>query len=222
MIFYKPIICVFFDMDGLLIDSEPLWIQAEKDILLKLNINYSLYESIPDTLGLRIDQTVAMWYEYYPWNTPSQQEVTKFIIDRTMLLIKQTKPLMPGVEFALKLCKTNKFKIGLVSASPLSMLEMVLKLFNLTCYFDLLMSAEYLLYSKPHPQIYLDAANKLNINPQNCVAIEDSLNGLIATKAARMRSIVVPSSKYYNDPRWSLANIQLKNLFQLQLDHILG
>ncbi|SUB17111.1 Phosphatase YniC [Pantoea agglomerans] len=114
----------------------------------------------PDTLGLRIDQTVRMWYETLPWHGPSQQEVTERIITRAMTLVDQTAPLLPGVETALQLCREQGLKIGLASASPLKMLEQVLEIFNLRPYFDVLASAEALPYSKPHPQVYLNAARQ--------------------------------------------------------------
>ncbi|PPI86815.1 hexitol phosphatase HxpB [Candidatus Pantoea edessiphila] len=218
----KNIIAIFFDMDGIIIDSEPLWIQAKNDILSTLNITLPYHSKVADTIGLRIDQTVCMWYKSIPLNKPSKKEVIDFIITRAMELIEEKKPLLPGVEYALTLCKKYNLKIGLVSASPLYMLKRVLTLFNLNSYFDLIVSAESLPYSKPHPQIYLDAADQLFVKPQQCTSIEDSFNGMIATKAARMRSIVIPAVEYSNDPRWCLADVKLNNLTQLTFEHLNG
>ena len=102
------------------------------------------------------------------------------------------------------------------------MLERVLALFDLRDHFDVLVSAEALPYSKPHPQVYLDAAARLDVDPLNCVTLEDSVNGMIATKAARMRSVVVPPAALREDPRWSLANVKLDDLTQLTAAHLLG
>lgn len=220
MTYHRPVLAAIFDMDGLLIDSEPLWDQAELDVLSALNVDISRRHELPDTLGLRIDQVVRMWYETLPWNGPDQQEVTERIISRALTLIEEKRPLLPGVEQALRLCQQQGLKIGLASASPLHMLERVLEMFGLRHYFSALASAEALPYSKPHPQVYLDAAAKLGIDPLNCVTLEDSFNGMIATKAARMRSVVVPAAEYRDDARWALANVKLDSLEQLTPVHL--
>lgn len=222
MSYRRPVLAAIFDMDGLLIDSEPLWDRAELDIFATLGVDLTRRHELPDTLGLRIDQTVRMWYEALPWNGPDQQEVTDRIIARALALVEETRPLLPGVEQALILCRQQGLKVGLASASPMHMLERVLEMFNLRHYFDVLASAEQLPYSKPHPQVYLDAAAKLGIDPLNCVALEDSFNGMVASKAARMRSIVVPAAEHRNDARWALANVRLDDLTQLTPPHLHG
>lgn len=222
MPYHRPVYAALFDMDGLLIDSEPLWDRAEMDIFSTLNLDLTRHHELPDTLGLRIDQTVRMWYETLPWSGPSQQEVTQRIIARAMELIATQRPLLPGVESALTLCKQHGLKIGLVSASPLFMLEGVLEMFNLRHYFDVLSSAENLPFSKPHPQVYLQAADALRIDPLHCVALEDSVNGMVASKAARMRAVVVPAAAHQDDARWSLADVKLSSLTQLTRAHLLG
>ncbi|MDE1187474.1 MAG: hexitol phosphatase HxpB [Pantoea sp.] len=222
MSYRRPVLAAIFDMDGLLIDSEPLWDRAELDVFATLGVDLTRRHELPDTLGLRIDQTVRMWYEALPWNGPDQQEVTDRIIARALTLVEETRPLLPGVEQALLLCRQQGLKIGLASASPMHMLERVLEMFNLRHYFDVLASAERLPYSKPHPQVYLDAAAKLAIDPLNCVALEDSFNGMVASKAARMRSIVVPAAEHRADARWALANVQLDDLTQLTAPHLHG
>lgn len=222
MSYRRPVLAAIFDMDGLLIDSEPLWDRAELDIFASLGVDITRRHELPDTLGLRIDQTVRMWFEALPWSGPDQQEVTQRIIARALALVEETRPLLPGVELALQLCQQQGLKIGLASASPLHMLERVLEMFELRKYFDVLASAEALPYSKPHPQVYLDAAAKLGIDPLNCVTLEDSFNGMIATKAARMRSIVVPAAEHREDARWALANVILDDLTQLKPEHLHG
>lgn len=130
--------------------------------------------------------------------------------------------MLPGVREAVALCKARGLKIGLASASPLHMLEKVLEMFELRDQFDALASAEHLPYSKPHPQVYLDCAAKLGIAPMSCVALEDSVNGMIASKAARMRSIVVPEAENSRDPRFVLADVKLASLQQLTVADLRG
>ena len=218
----RQILAAIFDMDGLLVDSEPLWDQAELDVIASLGVDISRRHELPDTLGLRIDMVVDLWFAQQPWNGPSRQEVTERIITRAIALVEETKPLLPGVREAVALCKSQGIKVGLASASPLHMLEKVLIMFDLRDDFDALASAEKLPYSKPHPQVYHDCAAKLGIDPLNCVALEDSVNGMIASKAARMRSIVVPAHENQDDPRFVLADVKLTSLTELTAAHLCG
>lgn len=220
MAYVRPVNAAIFDMDGLLIDSERLWVQAELDVFSSLGVDISQRHLLPDTLGLRIDQVVRMWYQVLPWQGPGQEEVASMVIARTIELVEQTRPLLPGVNHALELCRDQGLKIGLASASPLFMLDTVLEMFNLQSYFQVRVSAEKLPYSKPHPEVYLLAAGELAVDPLNCVTLEDSFNGMIATKAARMRSIVVPDHEYSADPRWALADVKLSSLEELRVTHI--
>ncbi|PWC11441.1 hexitol phosphatase HxpB [Brenneria roseae subsp. americana] len=220
MTFDSSIRAAIFDMDGLLIDSEPLWDMAEIEVIASLGIDTSLRQSMTDTLGLRIDMVVDLWYQVAPWKTPSREVVVSRIIERAIELVDERRPLLPGVEQALQLCRQQNLKIGLASASPLHMLQQILRTFHLETYFDVLVSAEKLPYSKPHPEVYLNAADGLGVSPLQCVTLEDSINGMIATKAARMRSIVVPQPEFSQDPRWTLADHKLGSLQQLNIGHI--
>ncbi|WP_313162121.1 hexitol phosphatase HxpB [Kosakonia cowanii] len=218
----RQTVAAIFDMDGLLIDSEPLWDRAELEVISSLGVDITRRGELPDTLGLRIDMVVDLWYAQQPWSGPSRQEVTARIIERAIALVEAERPLLPGVREALALCKAKGLRVGLASASPLHMLEKVLAMFDLRDSFDALASAESLPYSKPHPQVYLDCAAKLGVDPLACVALEDSVNGMIASKAARMRSIVVPDEEHRADPRYVLANVKLDSLQQLTAAHLLG
>ncbi|MBT9184957.1 MULTISPECIES: hexitol phosphatase HxpB [Pectobacterium] len=220
MSFDSSIRAAIFDMDGLLIDSEPLWDKAELEVIASLGVDISLRESMKDTLGLRIDMVVELWYQRSPWAAPGRDEVVRRIIDRAIELVAEQRPLLPGVEHALQLCRRLDLKIGLASASPLHMQQQVLRMFNLDHYFDVLMSAETLPYSKPHPEVYLNAAHGLGVSPAQCVTLEDSVNGMIATKAARMRSIVIPQTEFRADARWVLADYKLDSLNQLTAEHL--
>ncbi|MCG7780092.1 hexitol phosphatase HxpB [Lelliottia amnigena] len=216
------IVAAIFDMDGLLIDSEPLWDRAELDVMASIGVDISRRAELPDTLGLRIDMVVELWFAHQPWTGPSREEVTARVIDRAISLVEEKRPLLPGARDAIALCKSQGLKVGLASASPLHMLEKVLEMFDLRDSFDALASAEKLPYSKPHPQVYMDCAAKLGVDPLACVALEDSVNGMIASKAARMRSIVVPAEEGQHDPRFALANAKLTSLVDLTPAHLFG
>lgn len=218
----RQILAAIFDMDGLLIDSEPLWDRAELEVIADLGVDISRRNELPDTLGLRIDMVVELWFAQQPWHGPDRREVTDRIIRRAMSLVEEERPLLPGVREAVALCKSQGLKVGLASASPLHMLEKVLSMFDLRDSFDALVSAQTLPLSKPHPQVYLDCAARLGVDPLTCVALEDSVNGMIASKAARMRSIVIPAEEGQEDPRFALANVKLRSLEELTVAHLRG
>ncbi|EKT57339.1 hexitol phosphatase HxpB [Providencia sneebia] len=215
-----PIQSVIFDMDGLLIDSEPFWAQGEKEVFSQLGLDLSIADQLPDTLGLRIDHVVELWYQASPWQGHSQKEVEQMIIDHVINLVEEKRPILPGVHHALELCRSLDLKIALASASPLYMLEKVLNLFDIRQYFSAVVSAADLPYSKPNPQVYLNAAEQLETKPIHCVSLEDSFNGMIAAKAARMRSIVIPDKKHFADPRWALADVKLSSLNELTAKYL--
>ncbi|MQL46924.1 hexitol phosphatase HxpB [Photorhabdus khanii] len=221
MSFHLPIKAAIFDMDGLLIDSEPYWIQGEKEVFSELGLDLSLAKKLPDTLGLRIDHVVELWYQASPWQGASKSEVEQRITNYVIKQVKENHPLLPGAEYSLNLCREQGLKIGLASASPQYMLEQVLEMFNLSHYFNTVVSAAKLPHSKPHPEVYLRAAEQLSVSPISCVTLEDSFNGMIATKAARMCSIVVPTAHYFDDLRWILADIKLRSLEQLSVTDII-
>ena len=120
-----------FDMDGLLIDSEPLWDKAELEVMASLGVDISRRHEMPDILGLRIDLVVDLWFAQQPWKGPDRAEVTARIINRAIQLVEEARPLLPGAREAVAMCKAQGLKIGLASASPLRMLEKVLTMFEL-------------------------------------------------------------------------------------------
>ena len=218
----RQIRAALVDMDGFLLDSEPLWDRGEHEVLSELGVDFTRRHELPDTRGLRIDLVVDLWFGQQPWTGPDRATVVERIISRVISLVEETRPLLPGVREAVALCKAQGLKVGLASASPLYMLEKVLTMFDLRDQFDALASADKLDYSKPHPQVYLNCAAQLGVSPLNCVALEDSVNGMIASKAARMRSIVVPAAESQLDPRFSLADIKLSSLESLTRENLLG
>ncbi len=103
----RQILAAIFDMDGLLIDSEPLWDRAELDVMASLGVDITRRHELPDTLGLRIDMVVDLWFAQQPWNGPDRREVTNRVIARAITLIEETRPLLPGVREAVALCKAQ-------------------------------------------------------------------------------------------------------------------
>lgn len=93
----RQIHAAIFDMDGLLIDSEPLWDQAELEVIESLGVDISRRDELPDMLGLRIDLVVDLWFAQQPWKGADRAEVTARIISRAIELVEASRPLLPGV-----------------------------------------------------------------------------------------------------------------------------
>ncbi|MGH2644474.1 MAG: hexitol phosphatase HxpB [Chitinophagaceae bacterium] len=203
---------VIFDMDGLLIDSEPLWGKALEEVFAGLGIHLKP-EDYANTTGLRTSEVVGYWYKHHKWgNNKSTKEVTVEIIDNVTDKILQNGKSMDGLHYILEFFKNRQFKTGLASSSPMRVIQDVLKHLEIKEYFNAVYSAEHEPYGKPHPSVYLSCANELNSAPSDCIVFEDSVNGMIAGKAARMKVVAVPESHNRKDLRYSLADIQLRSL----------
>ncbi|OOF31924.1 hexitol phosphatase HxpB [Salinivibrio proteolyticus] len=200
-----------FDMDGLLVDSEPFWQRAQIDVLSELGVSISLQDT-RDTTGVRIDEIVKHYARTQPWQGPSNTEVRERIVARVVELVQQEKPMMPGVKEALAICRQAGLKIGLASSSPLSLIHPTLDALGLSDQFSIIESAGDLKHGKPHPEVYLNAAQALDVEPEQCIAFEDSFTGLLAAKAASMKTIVVPAAHEWNDPRFVIADHKLESL----------
>ncbi|MBW3140401.1 hexitol phosphatase HxpB [Ferrimonas balearica] len=204
---------VIFDMDGVLVDSEPFWQQAELEILCDHGVPLTLEDTLK-TQGLRIDQVVGYWYQRHPWSGTSPELVADAILSRVVDLIAQQGEALPGVDSAISLIQQRGWALGLATSSPSRLVEATLSRLGLHSAFAVTCSAEHLRYGKPHPQVYLNAADELRVAPEHAMAIEDSFNGLLAAKAARMTTLAVPDPHHRDDPRFVIADHRLDSLSQ--------
>ena len=214
MIPFKQIDTFIFDMDGVLINSEPLWKEAEIKVFKTVGIDF-LAVGGEKTVGLRIDEVINYWYDQHPWNNKSKQEVVDEIMREMVRGIEQSGQAMKGVYTILETLKSKNYKIGLASSSYNVLIKATLKALKLEDFFDVIVSAEDLPYGKPHPEIYLKAAQMLNSQPPKCLVIEDSLNGVLAGKSAKMNVVAIPDGTHSPDPRIILADLQLNDLNEL-------
>ena len=205
---------VIFDMDGLLIDSEPLWQQAEITIFKQVDIILT-NSMCTQTKGLRIDEVVEYWYKKYPWDTLSQLEVQERIVNKLIELIHTEGKPLAGVNAAINYVKSKNIKVALASSSAYKIINAALEKLNIADAFEIIYSAECEALGKPHPGVYLTTAEKLGVPPQSCLALEDSLNGVLAAKSAQMKCIAIPEPSEYHNPKFAIANMILQSLEQL-------
>lgn len=205
---------VIFDMDGVLIDSEPLWQRVEYEVLSALGVPVTI-ATIQQTTGLRIDQCVDYWYHKAPWPDYDNATVSQTIVDRVASDILIRGEAMLGVHEAIAHCQALGLKIGLATSSFYTIIEAVLTKLGLSDQFMAVQSAEGLAYGKPHPEVYLNCAKALGIDPRYCLAIEDSFNGLIAARAANMQTVAIPTPEQRGDAKWVVAHHQAESLLAL-------
>jgi sugar-phosphatase len=210
---------VLFDMDGLLLDTEPLWGDSMLRIAQKHKIPITAAR-FKETTGLRIYEVTDHWAIHYPWLGDSPRQVADEILEDIIASSKTSARVLNGVENALKLLKQHNYKIGLASSSPRHMIDELVGHFGLTPYFDVITSADEVEMGKPHPAVFLKCAAWLGSNPRECMVLEDSVNGMIAGKAARMKVIVVPDELHFDDPRFALADRKLRSLEDFDLDEL--
>jgi len=202
---------VIFDMDGVLIDSEPLWKIAMENVFN--SIGYPLTKKdFQKTVGLRIDEVIEYWFEHIGWNGKSTKEVENEIVQQMIELIQKNGEPLEGVIETLDYLRANNFKIGLGTSSYSILIDTVLNTLNISEKFDFTHSAENEQYGKPHPAVYLSVAERLCVLPKKCLVIEDSLNGIIAGKAAGMKVVCIPEKTHHPEPRLILADQQFENM----------
>lgn len=214
-----PIRGVIFDMDGLIVDSEPFWRRVEAGCFDELGADIRPFLGHGYTMGLRVDEAVHFLVEASGLSGVDQLALADLIVDRMVATIAAEAVLMPGVHEALDLFSGLGLRIGLASGSTPPVIDAVLERFDLGKHFEVVCSALNDDYGKPHPAIFLRAAALLEIEPTAMLVLEDSLNGVLAAKSARMRAIAVPHPDDADDPRFSIADLVLGSLLDLG-DHL--
>jgi HAD superfamily hydrolase (TIGR01509 family) len=205
---------LIFDMDGVLVDSEPFWRRAEQESFALAGLELT-EEDCLKTTGLRIDEVVEHWYRQFPWERPSKTEIAEAIVRRVAELIRQEGALLPGADAALGLGPALGLRTALATSSPHAVIRAVLETFGLARHFEVVHSAQDEPNGKPHPGVYLTTAARLGVSPEACVAIEDSPNGVLAARAAGMKCVAVPLPELRDDPRLHSADVILDGLAQL-------
>jgi HAD superfamily hydrolase (TIGR01509 family) len=202
---------VIFDIDGLLIDSEPLWQEAAAETFTEYGVVLT-EEQYKTTTGLRTKEFLQWWFSYFNINDSELTRAEKKIIQLVLDKIDRKGKIMPGVPYIFDFFAKRQFKIGLATSSPPALIELVVGIAGIHDYISSACSAEDLLLGKPHPQVYLNCAGELDILPVQCICFEDSFNGMIAAKSARMKCVVVPHASQLKEERWAAADLKLSSL----------
>jgi sugar-phosphatase len=205
---------LIFDMDGVLLDSEPFWHEAEIAAFALAGLRLTVEDCLRTT-GLRVDAVVDYWLSRAPWASPPPQDVEDAIVQRVIDLVRQQGTLKPGVEQALACAERAGLRTAVASSSPPAVIEAALEKLGLRQRFAVICSAAGEPYGKPHPGVYLQTAEKLGLRPEECAAVEDSPNGVLAAKAARMACIAVPEPALRGHPFFAIADAVISSLDDL-------
>lgn len=198
-------------MDGLLIDSEPLWKESAEALFLNYGKQLTT-QQYASTTGLRTKEFLMHWFRYF--NLP-ETEITaaeQKVVELVVKLVAQKGTPMPGVQHIFNFFLERDFKIGLASSSPPALINPVIEMLGIANHLQAVSSAAELAYGKPHPEVYLNCARELASMPEACICFEDSFNGMIAAKAAKMKCIIVPSLHDAKNPAWEAADLKISTL----------
>lgn len=183
---------VLFDMDGVIIDSEPLWSEAERVLLARRNLRYSP-ELKAVMMGRDSREAVGYLIEHYRLD----ESLEEVIEERNRLIAELFREHLQPMPHALELVRAVHvlgIKTGLVSSSPIQLVYLAMAKLGITDLFDFILSGDQVKRGKPAPDIYLTAAGRLGVSPGKCLVIEDAPNGVAAAKAAGMCCLAIGTS----------------------------
>lgn len=188
-----------FDMDGVLIDSEPQWQMVEKRVFADIGIDLT-DEMVASTTGLRCQDVVAQWHRRFAFTQKSQKQVQQEIINGMVDCFETNPSYKPGAKALIERLAANPDNtVAICSGSPIVLIETLVRNLGLEDKIALMHSAEDDEFGKPHPLPYLNCAKDLGKDPSDCVVFEDSAVGAISAKAAGMYVIAIPEGQYSQD-----------------------
>jgi len=200
---------VVLDMDGLLIDTEPVWRTAQKEVFAELGVELTEADLL-DATGVRVDELAAA---RLPPAGPTAAEVAGRITDLVIAHVEHHGEPMPGVPAAIALFQRSGLRQAIASSSPERLIDAVCARLGLDI--GIRCSALDEPRGKPAPDVYLAAARRLRLTPARCLAVEDSPAGVLAAKDAGMTCVAVPDPLLAGDPRYRRADLVLPSLTDL-------
>lgn len=209
---------VIFDMDGVLIDSEPLWHQAEQHILGSLGVDFNQPPLLQST-GLTTAAVIAHWYQHQPWPLSTPEQVHQQIIDFVAAGVANSGEPKTGLMSLLAENARRQLKMAVATNSPKQLLDTTLERLQIRDYFQAYCHVELVRHGKPAPDIYLLAASKLGVAPEHCLVFEDSFAGVTAAKAAGMTVVAIPAAHEWQHSKFAIADYTIScfNEFDWQL-----
>lgn len=207
---------VLFDMDGVIIDSEPLWSKAEQELLARRNIPYSPQLKAV-MMGLDSSEAVGFLIQHYDL----KESLSDVVEERNQLIAGLFRQFLRPMPHALQLVRSvhaAEIKTGLASSSPQELVDLALGRLNITGLFDFILSGDQVTRGKPAPDIYLTAARELGVSHENCLVIEDAPHGVAAAKAAGMCCLAISTSA--SEPALAAADRVVRDFAEVDLQSL--
>ncbi len=201
---------VIFDLDGTLIDSEPLWQEAEITTFASVGLELTRADCM-QTKGLQPFEAVKHWHRKLINPKRNVEELAVELCERVKELFEKKLLMKEGVIEILEFWKEKKIPMAIASASSMNIIESVVKTFNLDQYFSLIYSGDFEKFGKPHPGIFITTAERMKVDPVFTVVFEDSFNGMIAAKAARMKLVAYLDEISPDDTKYDFADLKLES-----------
>jgi HAD superfamily hydrolase (TIGR01509 family) len=196
----KSFRAVIFDLDGVLADSEPWWNKIDATLLAEHGITYR-GEHHRNVLGVSYRLAVEFYKKTFDLSVPTEELMRRRGEIATEFFANRIDPFPSTKQVLQELQQMNPpVRLGLATSSVSASARPFLNRHELTPCFEVIVTGEDVERGKPHPDIYLRAAEKLNVATDACLVIEDSLSGIAAAKAANMRVAAIPDTRFV-DPR---------------------
>ena len=209
---------VIFDMDGVLIDSEPVWNRVRQKLAAE---HGRIWDD--DLQRACMGRSTVEWAEVMRTGIPLRMtvpEVIEVVVARMVEEYERQLPLLPGAVEAVRRMAAA-FPVALASGSMTTLIHHVLRASGLEQVIPVVVLGDTIPRGKPAPDIYLEAARRLGAAPEHCAGIEDSANGLRALRAAGMKAVAVPSPEYpLAEDVLALAHLRLRTLDELTVDAV--
>jgi sugar-phosphatase len=208
-----PVEAVVLDMDGLLIDTEPVWRAAQSAVFAGFGVELSESDLL-DSTGQPIEELIPVWRRRSPGVELTDDEIADRITGQVIAYVKARGRPMPGVAAAIALFERCGLRLAIASSSPLRLIDAVCDRLGLTR-IKVRCSAMDEARGKPAPDVYLTAARRLGVAAASCLALEDSPHGIASARSAGMRCVAVPDPLLAADPRYREADLVLESLTRL-------
>jgi beta-phosphoglucomutase family hydrolase len=202
---------VIFDMDGVIVDSEPLQLESFNQILRPYGVQLSEDDFMRFVGSTQVEILTAIKSEF--GIAKDTHELIQSKKDAYLTLAESRMEPMPGLYELIDWLEGLDFAIGLASSSPMEDIQAILGYLDLTDHFKSVVSSMDLAHGKPHPEVFLRAAQKLGVDPSRCVVLEDSGRGVEAAKRASMVCIAMPN-RFTKHQDTSAADFNVGNLFE--------
>jgi HAD superfamily hydrolase (TIGR01509 family) len=211
---------VIFDLDGVLLDSEAAWVEVKREFTEELGGHWK--ESAQwDMLGMSSIEWSRYMHDELGVPVPPER-ISSEVADRVVQQYRERLPLLPGAVEAVR-SLARDWPLALATSSNRNVVDLVLEEGGLANCFAATVSSEEVDRGKPAPDVYLEAARRLDVDPTACVAIEDSTNGIRSAHAAEMAVIAVPNKDFPPEPdALALAALVLDSLEKLGPERVRG